>query len=145
MGYIRKPLKKAIWDTLGLHAAVTVCLRFLSFLDGARVARCLLLSTGSHHVRLAGAYALSFDHLDQHEKPVLIQDHKMKWLDFGIIPDEGNLSPHPGVVWMKAGYSESIEWLTKQRNVDLTTDGLWAMPLNSGSVGRAAGCRIGKS
>ena len=32
----------------------------------------------------------------------------------------------------------AIEWrkvrLTKQRNVDLTTDGLWAMPLNSGWV-----------
>ena len=44
----------------------------------------------------------------------------------------------PGFAWMKAGYSESIEWrkvrLTKQRNVDLTTDGLWAMPLNSGWV-----------
>ena len=62
----------------------------------------------------------------------------MKWLDFGTTPDEGSLSPHPGFAWMKAGYSESIEWrkvrLTKQRNVDLTTDGLWAMPLNSGWV-----------
>ena len=39
---------------------------------------------------------------------------------------------------MKSGYSESIAWrkvrLTKQRNVDLTTDGLWAMPLNTGWV-----------
>ena len=35
----------------------------------------------------------------------------------------------------KSGYSETIAWrkvqLTKQRNVDLTTDGLWAMPLNT--------------
>ena len=35
-----------------------------------------------------------------------------------------------------SGYSEAIPWrkvrLTKQRNVDLTTDGLWAMPLNTG-------------
>ena len=87
---------------------------------------------------LAGAYASSSDHLDQHKKPVLIRDHKIKWLDFGTTPDEGSLSPHPGFAWMKAGYSESIEWrkvrLTKQRNVDLTTDGLWAMPLNSGWV-----------
>ena len=87
---------------------------------------------------LAGAYASSSDHLDQHKKPVLIRDHKIKWLDFGTTPDEGSLSPHPGFTWMKAGYSESIEWrkvrLTKQRNVDLTTDGLWAMPLNSGWV-----------
>ena len=47
-------------------------------------------------------------------------------------------APHPAFVWMKAGYSESIQWrkvgLTKQRNVDLTTNGLWAMPLNSGWV-----------
>ena len=39
---------------------------------------------------------------------------------------------------MKSGYSEAIAWckvrLTKQRNVDLTTDGLWAMPLNAGWV-----------
>ena len=87
---------------------------------------------------LAGAYASSSDHLDQHKKPVLIRDHKIKWLDFGTTPDEGSPSPHPGFAWMKAGYGESIEWrkvrLTKQRNVDLTTDGLWAMPLNSGWV-----------
>ena len=41
-------------------------------------------------------------------------------------------------VWVKSGYSETIAWrkvqLTKQRNVDLTTDGLWAMPLNTGWV-----------
>ena len=87
---------------------------------------------------LAGAYAPSSDHLDQHKKPVLIRDHKMKWLDFGTTPDEGNLSPYPGFVCMKAGDSESIEWrkvrLTKQQNVNLTADGLWAMPLNSGWV-----------
>ena len=122
-----KPLKRAIRNTPGLHAVLTTCLRFLSALDGACVARWL-----------AGAYASSSDHLDQHKKPVLIRDHKIKWLDFGTTPDEGSLSPHPGFTWMKAGYSESIEWrkvrLTKQRNVDLTTDGLWAMPLNSGWV-----------
>ena len=43
-----------------------------------------------------------------------------------------------GGVWVKSGYSEAIPWrkvqLTKQRNVDLTTDGLWAMPLNTGWV-----------
>ena len=32
---------------------------------------------------LAGAYASSSNHLDQHKQPVLIQDHKMKWLDIG--------------------------------------------------------------
>ena len=52
--------------------------------------------------------------------------------------DLQNLQPHPGFVWVKSGYSEAIAWrkvrLTKQRNVDLTTDGLWAMPLNTGWV-----------
>ena len=51
-GIFGKPLKGAIWNTLGLHTVLTVCLRFLSFLDGACVACCLLLSTGSHYVRL---------------------------------------------------------------------------------------------
>ena len=44
----------------------------------------------------------------------------------------------PGQKAKKSGYSETIAWrkvrLTKQRNVDLTTDGLWAMPLNTGWV-----------
>ena len=62
----------------------------------------------------------------------------LKWLDFGKIPDPENLEAHPGFVWVKSGYSEAIPWrkvqLTKQRNVDLTTDGLRAMPLNTGWV-----------
>ena len=53
-------------------------------------------------------------------------------------PDPENLEAHPGFVWVKSGYNEAIPWrkvqLTKQRNVDLTTDGLWAMPLNTGWV-----------
>ena len=55
-----------------------------------------------------------------------------------MTPDPENLQPHPGFVWVKSGYSETIAWrkvqLTKQRNVDLTNDGLWAMPLNTGWV-----------
>ena len=49
-GIFGKPLKRAIRNTLGLHAVLTVCLIFLSFLDAACVACCLFLSTGSHHV-----------------------------------------------------------------------------------------------
>ena len=59
-------------------------------------------------------------------------------LRFGATPDPENMQAHPGFVWVKSGYSESIAWrkvrLTKQRNVDLTTHGLWAMPLNTGWV-----------
>ena len=45
-----KLLKRAIRNTLGLHAVLMVCLKILSFLDTACVACCLFLSTGSHHV-----------------------------------------------------------------------------------------------
>ena len=52
--------------------------------------------------------------------------------------DPVNLQPHPGYVGLKSGESEAIPWrkvqLTKQCNVGLTTDGLWAMPLNTGWV-----------
>ena len=87
---------------------------------------------------LAGAYRSSASHTDHQQQPVLIRDDKVKWLDFGSTPDPVNLQPHPGYVWLKSGYSEAIPWrkvgLIKQRNVDLTTDGLWAMPLNEGWV-----------
>ena len=54
-----------------------------------------------------------------------------------------NLQPHPGFVWVKPGYSEAIAW-RKVRLTELTTDGLWAMPLNTGWVPKgtqAAGLR----
>ena len=51
-GIFGKPLKRAIRNTLGLHVVLTVCLRFLSFLDSACVACWLFLSTDSHHVRI---------------------------------------------------------------------------------------------
>ena len=46
----RKPVKKAIWNTLGLYAVLTTCLRFSSVLEDACVACCRFLSTGSYHV-----------------------------------------------------------------------------------------------
>ena len=49
-GIFGKPLKRAIWNTLGLHVVLTTSLRVLSVLDGACVACCLFLSTGSYHV-----------------------------------------------------------------------------------------------
>ena len=49
-GILGKPLKRAIWNTPGLHAVLTTCLRFLSVSDGACVACCLFFSTGSCHV-----------------------------------------------------------------------------------------------
>ena len=87
---------------------------------------------------LVCAYKSSGSHLDHQQKPVLIRDDKIKWLDFGKTPNPENLEAHPGFVWVKSGYSEAIPWrkvqLTKQRNVDLTTNGLWPVPLNTGWV-----------
>ena len=49
-GISGKPLKRAIWNTLGLHVVLTTCLRVSSVLDGACVACCFFLLTGSCHV-----------------------------------------------------------------------------------------------
>ena len=35
-GIFRKPFKRAIWNTLGLHAGLATCLRFSSILDGVK-------------------------------------------------------------------------------------------------------------
>ena len=129
-GISGKPLKRAIWNTPGLLAGLTTCLRFSSVSDGACVACCLFLLTGSCHV-LIQIYTTGCCFPGR-------RDEKVKWLDFGSTPDPVNLQLHPGYVWLKSGYSEAIPWrkvgLLKQRNVDLTTDGLWAMPLNEGWV-----------
>ena len=49
-GIFRKPLKKAIWNTPGLLAGLTTCLRFPSIFEDACVVCCLFLLTGSCHV-----------------------------------------------------------------------------------------------
>ena len=65
-----------------------------------------------------------------------------------MTPDPENLQPHPGFVWVKSGYSEIIAWrkawLTKQRNVHLTSDGMWAMPLTTRWVPVKARRLVGK-
>ena len=50
-GIFGKPLRRAMWNTVGLHAVLMTCLRFLSVLDDVCVACCLFLSLGSYHVR----------------------------------------------------------------------------------------------
>ena len=50
VGRFGKPLKRAIQNTLGLHAGLPICLRFSSVLDGVCAACCPVLSTGSYHV-----------------------------------------------------------------------------------------------
>ena len=47
-----KPLKRATWNTPGVHAVLTTCWRVSSVLGGACVACCMFLSTASYHVRI---------------------------------------------------------------------------------------------
>ena len=48
---VGKPLKRGIWNTLGLHAGLPICLGFLSVLDGVCVRPAAsFLSTGRDHV-----------------------------------------------------------------------------------------------
>ena len=126
-GISGKPLKRAIWNTPGLLAGLTTCLRFSSVSDGACVACCLFLLTGSCHV-LIQIYTTGCCFPRRTTKA---RSGGERWVQVA-------LQPHPGYVWLKSGYSEAIPWrkvgLIKQRNVDLTTDGLWAMPLNEGWV-----------
>ena len=134
MGYIRKATERGYLEHPGLHVVLTTCWRFLSILDGARVAFCLYLSTGRYHVRIQiHAACCCF------ARCTLETFGAEKGAFWGCrVGGAENLEAHPGFVWVKSGYSEAIPWrkvqLTKQRNVDLTTDGLWAMPLNTGWV-----------
>ena len=66
MGIFGKPLKSAIWNTLGLHAALAICLRFSSVLDVV----CVVFSFQFWDVSkwLAGAYKSSASHLDHHQQ-----------------------------------------------------------------------------
>ena len=62
--------------------------------------------------------------------------HKSLWCAKGLaVGEQSGCRCH---VWLKSGYREAIPWrkvrVTKQRNVDLTTNGLWAMPLDEGWV-----------
>ena len=94
---------------------------------------------------LGGGYATTPTHMDHTKQAVLIRDHKIKWLDFGITPTPTNPDPEPhhGHVWMKSGYAESIPWrkvrLAKQRRVFKTADSLWSTPLHTGWVAVKAG------
>ena len=51
-GTFKKTLKRGIWNTLGLLAVLTICLKFSSVLDGVCAACCLFLSTGNYHVHI---------------------------------------------------------------------------------------------
>ena len=88
MGSLPKPLKRAIWNTPGLHAEGTIWWRILSVLDGACYGYCLVLSTVTCH-------ASSSNHLNHQNQPALMWHHKLKWLDFGSTPERSSLNLHP--------------------------------------------------
>ena len=93
-GIFGNPLKRAIWNTLGLHAVLTTCLIFSSVSDGPVFLAASFCQQAA--TMLDGAYKSSASHLDQQQTPVLIRDDKIKWLDFGTTPAPENLQPHPG-------------------------------------------------
>ena len=136
MGYIRKALEKGYLE----HPGSACCTdnMFKIFVRLGRCMCCLLPLFFNRQLPCLHTYRSSASHTDHQQQPVLIRDDKFKWVDFGSTPDPVNLQPYPGYVWLKSGYNEAISWrkvgLIKQRNVDLTTDGLWAMPLNEGWV-----------
>ena len=124
-GISGKPLKRAIWNTPGLLAGLTTCLRFSSVSDGACVACCLFLSTGSCHV-LIQIYTTGCCFPGRTTKAFVAQKGSL----WGCTVGAGGSTlcmAEIRIQWRKVG-------LIKQRNVDLTTDGLWAMPLNEGWV-----------
>ena len=47
----------------------------------------ILKRTDFWNVWLAGAYKSSGSHADHQQKPVLIRDEKVKWVEFGNTPD----------------------------------------------------------
>ena len=120
-GIFGKPLKRAIWNTLGLHAVLTTCLRLSSVLADACVAFCLFLSTGSLHVCCIQIYARCCCFARCTTETIGAEKSVLWWGKLGA-----------SFVWVKSGYSETIAWrkvrLTKQQNADLTTNSLWAMP-----------------
>ena len=129
VGYIWKALQKGYLEHPGLYAVLTTCLRFSSVLDGVCAACCLFLSTGCYYVCIQiHATCCCFPRCTT--ETFGAQKGSLWGCRVGACDSR--------FVWVKSGYSEAIAWrkaqLTKQRNVDLTTDGLWAMPLNTGCV-----------
>ena len=115
-GIFGKPLKRAIWNTLGLHAVLTVCLIFLSFLDGT----CQQAATMSAYKFTPRAVASP----DAPQKGLPQADYRFS---------DAN-RPHTETVHLAPvggrralPYNVWIHWLQKE-------DGLWAMPLNTGWV-----------
>ena len=125
-GIFGEPLKRAIWNTLGLHADNI----FESFVRFGRFICCLLPLFVNRQLP-----CLQINSLDGLLLPLM--HHKSLWCAKGLA-----LGEHSGCgcngMSLVAGQRSPIPWrkvrLTKQRNMDLTTDGLWAMPLNTGWV-----------
>ena len=88
-----------IWNTLGLHGALTTCLRFLSILDTAFVACCLFLSTGSCHVWIQiHTMCCCFPRCTT----TAFGAQKSALWGCKLAPDPEDLQPHPGSVWVES-------------------------------------------
>ena len=138
MGYIRKALEKGYSEHPGLHAGLMTCLRFSFFLDSAGVAFCLVLSTGSHVRIQIHATCCCIPRCTPETSG---SEKSMLWrckLGAGYSSDIPEHSK-------KASYSRSAATCIHSRgtpdSVHRTTDGLWAMPPNTGWVPVKA-CRL---
>ena len=129
-GIFGKPLKRAIWNTPGLHAVLTTCLRFSSVLDNACVVGCLFLSTGSCHVFIQiHSTGCCFPRCTT--KAFGSQKGSLWGCKLGA-GDSGACQADQEASYRR--FTATFMHPQGQRNVDLTTDGLWAMPLNEGWV-----------
>ena len=89
VGYIRKALEKGYLE----HPGSACCTdgMFEIFVRFGRCLCCLLPLFVNR--QLPCPHTTTADHL---QKPILIRDDKIKWLDFGMTPVLSNLQPHPG-------------------------------------------------
>ena len=142
-GIFGKPLKRAIWNTLGLHAVLTVCLIFLSFLGGACVACCLFLSTGSHEVCIQ-IHAMCCCVLRCTTKAIGSEKSALWRCKLGA--GYGHMSPSIAKRPLAAG-SKQPACTHKEHQILTTTEAVCGPCLSTqgGCQSRHAGCRIGKN
>ena len=130
MGYIRKALEKGYLKHPGLHAVLTVCLRFCL----CWMMPMLLAASFCQQAATMSAYKFTPRAVASPDAPQKLSVRKRarsvqsgcRWLGTGMAP-YSRFAATCVHAWRKVR-------LTKQHNVDLTTDGLWAMPLNTGWV-----------
>ena len=123
-GIFGKPLKRAIWNTPGLHAVQTICLRFSSFFGQCLC--CLLPLFVNRQPPCLHTNSGTPCCIPRCTTKASGTEKGMLWrcnLGAGYSPEV--LQPYPGFVWVKSGYSEAIAW----RKVWMTNIEIWTSQL----------------